>query len=221
MPLPRPLAQVEPELLRHLDEAWRPARAAGAIGRASLDALRHHSAGFILDDWQDLPAGEFIDCGAGAGVVGVLLALELPTSRWILVDSSERRCDMAERAVAAAGLRTRVVVKHALVEDVANDPDTRESFHGAVARLFGSVSEVAECGLPLLRTGGSMVVSVSAATRAQWERAPLRALTGCELSRQWSTQHGNFVSVTRVGPARAGLPRRRAARRRAPLIREN
>lgn len=204
-----------------MDEAWRPARAAGAIGRASLDALRHHSAGFILDDWPGSPAGEFVDCGAGAGVVGVLLALELPASHWLLVDSSERRCDMAERAVAAAGLKRRVVVKHALVEDVANDIDARGFFDGAVARLFGAVSEVAECGLPLLRSGGSMVASVSAATRAQWERAPLRALTGCEVSGQWSTQHGNFISVTRVAPAPPGLPRRRAARRRAPLIRDN
>lgn len=220
MPAPRPLARVEPDVLRRLDEAWAPARAAGAVGCSPLEALRVHSAGFILDTWRDMPGGEFVDCGAGAGLVGVLLALELPASRWTLVDASERRCDMAMRAVAAAGLVARVVVEHGPVEDIAGRSETRETFDGMVARLFGPASELAECGLPLLRMGGSLVVSVSAQTRRQWEGMPLSARTGCELSGQWSTQHGNFMSITRVGPAPPGLPRRRAARRRGPLMQE-
>lgn len=220
MPAPRPLAQVDPELLRRLDEAWEPARAAGAMGRSSLDALRLHSAGFILDAWRDTPDGEFVDCGAGAGLVGVLLALELPASRWTLVEANERRCDMAVRAVVAAGLVARVVVEHAPVEDVAGRSEAREAFDGMVSRLFGPASELAECGLPLLRVGGSLVVSVSADTRRQWEGMPLRTRTGCELSGQWSTQHGNFISITRIRPAPPGLPRRRAARHRSPLSRE-
>ena len=137
-------------------------------------------------------------------------------SRWTLVDASERRCDLAERAAVAAGLSGRVMVEHALVEDLASRPGARETLDGVVARLFGPASELAECGLPLLRTGGSLVVSVSTATRHQWEKLPL-ARTACELAGQWSTQYGSFVSVTRVGPAPPGLPRRRAARRRSPL----
>ncbi len=220
MSAPRPLVQVEPDVLRRLDEAWAPARAAGAIGRSSLDTLRVHSAGFILDTWRDMPGGEFVDCGAGAGLVGVLLALELPASRWTLVDASERRCDMAVRAVVAADLAARVVVEHVPVEDIAGRNETREAFDGMVARLFGPVSELAECGLPLLRMGGSLVVSVSAQTRRQWEGMPLSTRTGCELSGQWSTPHGSFMSITRVGPAPPGLPRRRAARYRSPLMQE-
>lgn len=220
MPAPRPLAEVEPEFLRRLDEAWEPARAAGAIGRSSLDALRLHSAGFILDTWRDTPGGEFVDCGAGAGLVGVLLALELPASRWTLVDANERRCDMAARAVVAAGLTARVVVEHAPVEDLASQSETRETFDGMVSRLFGPVSELAECGLPLLRVGGSLVASVSAETRRRWEGMPLRTRTGCEMSGRWSTEHGSFLSITRVKPTPPGLPRRRAARHRSPLMQE-
>ena len=209
--------QVEPELLGHLEKAWKPARAAGVIGDVSIDVLRHHSAGFILEGWRELPTGSFVDCGAGAGVVGVLLALELPFSSWKLVDASERRCDMAERAIVAADLRERVSVEHALIEDMARRSDSRGAFDGAVARLFGPASELAECGLPLLRIGGSLVVSVSVATRRQWEQIPLMARTGCELSSHWSTPYGGFVSVRRVRPIPPGLPRRRAARHRAPL----
>ena len=217
MGAPRPLIQIAPELLRRLDEAWRPARAAGVIGSASLDVLRHHSAGFVLDDWRKLQAGDFVDCGAGAGTVGVLLALELPGSRWTLVEASERRCDMAEQAVVAAGLTARVSVKHSLVEDLARLDEARETVDGMVARLFGPASELAECGLPLLGIGGSLVVSVSKATRREWERMPLGPRTGCQLSGRWSTEYGRFLSVTRVEPCPSGLPRRRAARRRTPL----
>lgn len=217
MPSPRPLTLVAPELLGRLDEAWRPARAAGVIGPASLDELRHHSTGFILDDWRNLRAGEFVDCGAGAGTVGVLLALELPRSRWTLVEASERRCDMAEQAVVAAGLTARVSVKHSPVEDVARLAEAREAVDGMVARLFGPVSELAECALPLLRIGGSLVVSVSKVTSREWTRMALGPRTGCELSGRWSTEYGSFMSVTRVEPGPSGLPRRRAARRRAPL----
>ena len=134
------------------------------------------------------------------------------------MDASERRCDMAVRAVLAAGVSSRVSVVHAPVEDMAGQRETRETFDGMVARLFGPASELAECGLPLLRLGGSLVVSVSADTKRQWDRMPLKARTGCELSGQWSTQNGSFVSITRVMPAPADLPRRRAARRRAPLM---
>ena len=216
LPSPRSLAAIEPLLLRRLEEAWAPARAAGVMGHLPLEALRRHASGFILDDWRELSVGEFVDCGAGAGVVGILLALELPMSRWTLVDASERRCEMAERAVAAVDLSGRIMVMHALVEDLAISREARETLDGVVARLFGPASELAECGLPLLRIGGSLVVSVSAATKRQWERMPL-ARVNCELSGQWSTQHGSFISITRVGAAPPGLPRRRAARRRSPL----
>ena len=217
-PSPNPLGQVDTELLGRLEEAWQPARLAGIMGRASLGALHHHAMGFVLDDWRRLRAGEFVDCGAGAGVVGVLLALELPGSRWTLVDASERRCDMAQGAVLAAGLTERVSVEHTLVEDLARRSEAREAFDGVVARMFGPASELAECGLPLLRVGGSLVVSVSEVTRHQWEATQLMSRTGCDLSGEWSTAHGSFISITRVGPTPSGLPRRRAARRRAPLI---
>lgn len=214
----RTLTEVEPEVLRCLDEAWKPARSAGAIGRTSLEALRWHASGFVQDHWRALPTAEFIDCGAGAGVVGVLLALELPRSRWTLVDASERRCELAQRAIGAASLADRVLVEHALVEDVAHRREARGVFDGMVARLFGPAAELAECGLPLLRVGGTLVVSVSSATRRQWQRMPLLESTGCEFAGHWTTPYGGFVSVRRVGPAPSSLPRRRAVRRRSPLL---
>ena len=205
------------DLVGLLEEAWRPARDSGVVGSASIRTLYQHARGFVLNSWLDLSSGSFIDCGSGAGVLGILLALELPSSRWTLVDSSERRCELAQMAVASVGLRERVLVEHATVESLAREPGIREHQDGVVARLFGPVTELAECGLPLLRRDGSLVVSVSDRTLDQWTRMDLLAITGCEVSDVWSVGSSQYLAVTRVAAAPQELPRRRAARRRTPL----
>ena len=209
------LAEIDPELLERLDRSWSPARAAGVMGSASIEALRLHACGYILDEWRRLPDGQFVDCGTGAGGLGILLALELPNSHWCLVDARDRRCEMARRAVVAAGLTGRVTVEHALVDEMARG-GRREGFDGVVARSFGPVPELAECALPLLKADGSLVVSVSESTAQHWQRMPL-ARMGCEISESWTTLHGNYLSVRRSGPVPSELPRRRPARIRAPL----
>ena len=210
------LAEIDPGLLERLDRSWSPARAAGVMGTASIETLRLHAGGYILDEWRTLSEGQFVDCGTGAGVLGVLLALELPRSQWCLVDARDRRCEMARRAVAAAGLTERVNVEHALVDEMARG-EGREGFDGAVARSFGPVPELAECALPLLKSSGSLVVSVSESTAQHWQRMPLAVRTGCEISGSWTTPHGNYLSVRRSQPVPPGLPRRRPARIRSPL----
>ena len=213
---PDSLSEVDPEILRRLNEAWLLARRAGVLGSLELKALRMHASGYILDHWRSLRDGIFVDCGTGAGVPGVLLALELPESRWRLVDAQERRCELAQLAVAAAGLVDRVTVDHATLEDIARS-ELRESCQGAVARSFGPASELAECGLPLLAIGATLVLSVSATTRRQWQRLPLAERTGCKMVESWSTPHGSYVAVTRTGATPCEIPRRRAARVRSPL----
>ena len=202
-----------------MEEAWRPARDAGVLGPASVRSLHGHACGFILNSWRGSPSGSFVDCGAGAGVLGILLALEMPSSCWTLVDSSERRCDLALRAAAAVGLKDRVRVEHAVLASLARRPWWRERQDGVVARLFGPVAELAECGLPLVRNGSALVVSVSSESRAQWKSLDLLSTTGCEVSEPWSTRHGQYLAVRRVRPGSPELPRRRAARRRLPLDR--
>ena len=210
------LAEIDPGLLERLDRSWSTARAAGVMGSASIEALRLHAGGYILDEWRALQGGQFVDCGTGAGALGVLLALELPSSQWCLVDARERRCEMARLAVTTAGLAERVTVEHALVDEMARGGG-RSRFDGAVARSFGPVPELAECALPLLRARGSLVVSVSESTARQWRRMPLAARMGCEISGNWTTPHGNYLAVRRSGPIPPGLPRRRPARSRSPL----
>ena len=215
------------EHLETLDAAWAPARESGVLGPQTAGALYRHALGFVpglvalrgLETaWRRSEGLRLVDLGTGAGIPGVLLALELPSSHWTLVDARRRRCELASRAAAAAGLQDRVEVRHARIAALARSPQTREAFDGAVARLFGPVAELAECGLPLVRRGGLLVVSVSSRTRRQWLDADLVATARCEVAGCWSTERGEFLAVKRVGAAPSRLPRRAAARKRAPLF---
>ncbi len=201
-----------------LEQAWKPARASGVVGEVPVEMLHQHALGYINPDWRRRCGLRVADCGTGAGVLGVLLALELPDTRWTLVDSSERRCDLAMRAVRMCGLVDRVRVEHATIEQSARSPETRASFDVVVARRFGPSSELAECGLPLLNIGGELVVSVSDETSKHWQYVPMLTRTGCRFNSQWSTPAGKYVSVQRIRPSPEDLPRRRSARKRSPII---
>ncbi len=59
--------------------------------------------------------------GSGAGLPGLPLAIALPRVRFVLVESSGRKCAFIDRAVAECGLEN-VEVVDARVEDMARRP---------------------------------------------------------------------------------------------------
>ena len=213
-----------------LDAAWSSARADGALGSATSEELYDHAAGFVPAASVVFGAGGdgalagsvCIDVGTGAGVPGVLLALQHPTSRWRLVDASERRCGFARRAVQALDLGARVEVVHGRVDELARSAGWRGSAELVTARLFGAPAEVAECALPLVAPGGHLVVSASVETMVVWRGADLSAVGGV-VAGSWDTapgsrSPGSFIAIRRAGDIDARFPRRPASRRRAPLF---
>lgn len=201
-----------------LEAVWESARAAGSLGPVSIEALREHAEGYVSPRTSLRRGARCVDLGTGVGVPGVLLAIKHPETVWRLLDSSSRRCETALAAVRAAGLGSRVDVVHGRADDCAHDPRWRGTNDLVVARLFGPPSEVAECGLPLLADGGSLVVSVSDSTADSWLAADLAPLASSVVER-WETDSGRFLRVQRTGgPIGDGFPRREAARRRSPLF---
>ena len=206
------------ELLARVDEALSPARHAGVLGSASVEQLVAHARGYLHRPWFAMYNARLADCGTGSGVLGILLALELPESRWTLIDSSERRCDLTQGAVACVGLAERVKVEHARIEDLARHPSSRSAYDGVVSRMFGPAAELAECALPLLKPDGRLVLSVTDETSQPWHSTELASLTGCEMSDSWSTPFGSYLAIRRVAPTPERLPRRTPARQRSPLL---
>jgi 16S rRNA (guanine527-N7)-methyltransferase len=107
-----------------------------------------------------------LDLGSGGGFPGLPLAAALPVDHVTLVDSIGKKARFL--GVAAAAVRDALdepdapaVEISALAEraeDLADEAGQREAWDVAVARAVGSVAEVAELGLPLIKIGGQVVM---------------------------------------------------------------
>jgi 16S rRNA (guanine527-N7)-methyltransferase len=86
-----------------------------------------------------------------------LAVLAWPDTAWVLADASAKRCGVLADAVDALDLADRVVVVHARAEDLGRK--RRGEFSLVTARSFASPSITAECGLPLCRADGVVLVS--------------------------------------------------------------
>lgn len=209
--------------IERLEQAWEPARAAGALGSASVEDLVAHTAGYVSAVCAVLgcSAGEVggvgVDVGSGAGIPGVLLALQLPATEWRLVDGNERRCDFARRAARAAGVADRVTVHHGRAEDIGHDPTWREQHDLGVSRLLAAPSDTAELVVPLVREDGIVVCSADAEGVKWWQGVAL-GVVGARLEGVFDTESGLFVALRRRGAVDARLPRRPRVRRRKPLL---
>ena len=164
---------------------------AGAIGRAPACAL---------------------DLGSGAGIPGLVLALEWPASSWVLLDAGERRTVVLAEAVERLGLADRVEVVCQRAEVAGRDPRHRGGYDLVTARSFGAPAVTAECGAPLLRVGGVLAVTEPPDAHARWPAAGLELLG---LSLGPSSDSPNLQQLLAVEacpdryPRRVGVPAKR------------
>lgn len=98
-------------------------------------------------------AREGVDIGSGAGLPGLALAIALPESSFVLLESVARKCAFLNRAIAECGASNTAVVC-ARAEAWA-DGIARHDL--ATARAVASLEVVVEYAAPLLRVGGTLV----------------------------------------------------------------
>ncbi|HEX8236293.1 MAG TPA: 16S rRNA (guanine(527)-N(7))-methyltransferase RsmG [Abditibacteriaceae bacterium] len=116
----------------------------------------------ILDSLQGLQSGCFederrvIDVGAGAGFPGLALAAARPNLQVTLMDSTRKKCDFMQATAQTLELNAQVLCDRA--ETVGHNARFREQFDVATARAVGSLSEVCELTLPLLKVHGHLVL---------------------------------------------------------------
>jgi 16S rRNA (guanine527-N7)-methyltransferase len=191
---------------------WRRAQELGFLGPGDVGSHLEHARAF-----RDAvrPPEYALDLGSGGGVPGLALALWWPDARWVLLDGGERRAVFLADAVEKLGLGNRVAVVHAAAESAGRDECYRATFDLVVARSFGPPSVVAECGAPLLREGGHLVVSEPPALdAARWPADKLDRF-GLEVGNGPRSQHGAVVVLRQRRlappeiPRRAGIPARR------------
>ncbi len=78
--------------------------------------------------------GSCLDVGTGAGLPGIPLAIMLPESYWVLLDSNGKKTRFVQQAIASCGL-SNVKVVHSRIQDYHAD----SSFDVIVSRAYSSL----------------------------------------------------------------------------------
>lgn len=97
-----------------------------------------------------------VDIGSGAGFPGLPLAIAMPRLQISMVEANKKKSAFIANAVQELGLRNAHVLPVRAEE--AGRSGLRESFEAAFARAVGTLPEVLEYSLPLLKPGGYAVL---------------------------------------------------------------
>jgi 16S rRNA (guanine527-N7)-methyltransferase len=176
------------------------------------------------------PRPALLDLGSGGGYPGLPLAIALPAARAALVDSIRKKAAFLEVAAVAAAEIVEVTALAERAEDLADEHDQRESWGVVTARAVGSVAEVAELSLPLLKVGGHVVAwklagpesqlksEIAGATQiisaAGGDKARIVEQAGADLV---GLAGHCLVVIKKVRPTPDRYPRPPGERRRRPL----
>lgn len=142
---------------RTVAEVLATAQRVGTLGDRPIPEVIEHARQFV----SALPSSAHlvIDIGTGAGVPGLVIADDRPDLELVLVDRRETRMDALARGVAALDMTDRVHVITADVEKLGRLPEHHEKYDVVVCRGFGSPEVTAPLARPLLKNGGTLIVS--------------------------------------------------------------
>ena len=167
-----------------------------------------------------IPQGAVVlDLGSGAGLPGLVLALQRPDLAVVLVEPLLRRATFLAEVVEALGLRT-VVVRRNRAQELMGTLEV----DAVVARAVAPVGRLAGWSLPLLRPGGRLLAlkGEQAAAELDTARADLHRLGAVrceilEIGDAAQSTAARVVIVERGATARqaASRPSARSARQRS------
>lgn len=166
-----------------------------------------------------------IDIGSGAGLPGLALKLALPRLRVTLLDATGKRVAFLQEVIDRLALRGIGVVK-GRAEDLAHDPDWRESFDLVTARALARLPTLLEWCLPFARVGGlllapkagDLTAEVAVGARAAAQLGGL--LRGTLPVRLPELPGRVVVLVDKVAPTRPRYPRGSGLPGKQPLPEE-
>ena len=134
--------------------------------RVNLTAVREPDAAWkrlILDSLTLVPGLEplepgatLIDIGSGGGLPGIPLAIARPDLRVTLLEATGKKARFLQQCADELPLENVSVVNER-AEHVGQDKAHREKYDLAVVRAVGSVSELLEYAMPLVKTGGRVL----------------------------------------------------------------
>jgi 16S rRNA (guanine527-N7)-methyltransferase len=190
--------------------------------RAAEEAVDTHLADSLVA--LELPeiraAAEIADLGAGAGFPGLALAVSLPATHVVLVESNGRKCEFIRAAATAAALSN--------VEVVAERAEAWTAGAGrcdvVTARALAPLGVLAEYAAPLLRDGGVLVAwkgrrnpQEEAGAEAAAQQLGLAVEEARPVVPYAGATHRHLHLLRKVAPTPERFPRRPGVARKRPL----
>lgn len=124
---------------------------------------KHFIDSLILSQaYPDINKNKFvIDIGTGAGFPGIPLAIMYSNSRFVLLDSLNKRINFLNEVVAALSIRNVETIA-GRAEDYGKDSLYREQFDLCVTRAVAGINLLSEYALPFVKIGGQCIPYKSA-----------------------------------------------------------
>jgi 16S rRNA (guanine527-N7)-methyltransferase len=229
------LTQEQELLLRHYAVLLHEQnKTVNLVGWKTLEDLWNEGVLFSVAAFRNLPiapSGRCADVGAGAGIVGIPLAILFPKTEVVLIESNSRKISWLNRIISELHLtNTRALCLRA--EVCGKDERYREQFHWVFSRALASMSVVHELTVPLVRLGGFTVHIKTPEAKSEFLPS-LQALNALGAIPRWIVQFGGahsgrsgalFVFQKKVPtppryPRKPGIPQKRPLRTGAPLSR--
>lgn len=158
-----------------LSDILHRAQVEGALGARPIADVLAHARGFVAALETDVAS--VLDLGSGAGVPGLVIALDRPLMRVTLVDRRTTRVDALRRAVTVLGWTDRVHAVEVDAEQLSNDPSQQGRYDAVVARGFAEPMSTLRIAARLARVGGWVVISEPPPDQAsRWETEWVRSL---------------------------------------------
>ncbi|QZQ55491.1 16S rRNA (guanine(527)-N(7))-methyltransferase RsmG [Curtobacterium sp. TC1] len=149
------------------NELARRGEELGLIGPLELPRLwtRHILNSALLAPLLEA-RGRVADVGSGAGLPGLVLAIARPDVHFTLIEPMERRVDWLTSEAARLGL-SNVTVVRARAEDVSDDIVVDQ----VTARAVSALSKLIPITVPLVRSGGQLILMKGARVDDEIEKA--------------------------------------------------
>lgn len=166
------------------------------------------------------PDSRMLDLGAGAGFPGIPIKIVWPSLDVVLLEATAKKASFLQAVLDALKLQG-ISVRTGRAEEVAREPDMRESFNLVVARAVAPLPTLVELALPFLRVGGRLATAKGSRADGEIHDATpaLAAIGGKAFAIPFSVSGPpqKLVIVLKQRPTPDAYPRRSGIPAKSPL----
>ncbi|MBP1761918.1 MAG: methyltransferase GidB [Firmicutes bacterium] len=121
------------------------------------DVLSHIEDSLAVLKFVELSGKRVIDIGSGAGFPAIVLAMHCPQTEFVLVESDLKKSSFLQSCQELLELQN-VQIMRARAEEIGQDKQFRAQFDCCSSRAVAAMNIMLEYGLPLLKTGGKLLL---------------------------------------------------------------